>query len=174
MGSMKRKRRKKLKAAWETFQATHQLSDEDVKLAREAGYPLKLYEDLLAAEPDVSETSKSERIRQVHRQWQEKLRARQADLEAGLIKPKKKSPKKDTHDPEWVKAKKVCRLNMDDIRKAKALGMSPKALTKNVPSPSQPWKAPVKIWIQDLYEQRFGSEAEPEDRIGLGSLPPEP
>jgi len=60
------------------------------------------------------------------------------------------------HDPEWAKAKKVCRLNMEDIRKAKELGLSPKALMKNVPSPSQKWKLPVKLWIAELHEKRFG------------------
>ena len=64
---------------------------------------------------------------------------------------KKRKPK---HDPEWAKAKKLCRLNMEDIRMAKELGMSPRSLTKNIPSPSQRWKAPVKIWIRDLYEKK--------------------
>jgi len=33
---------------------------------------------------------------------------------------------------------------------------------KNVPSSTQPWKTPVKIWIRDLYkqrQQRSGSKA---------------
>ena len=59
-------------------------------------------------------------------------------------------------DPQWAKAKAVCRLNMEDIQMAKALGMSPKSLMKNNPSPTQRWKAPVKHWIRDLYEKRFG------------------
>src|SRR5204863_8865108 len=45
---------------------------------------------------------------------------------------------------------------MEDIRMAKALGMSPKTLMKNNPSPSQRWKLPVKEWIRELYEKRFG------------------
>jgi hypothetical protein len=52
--------------------------------------------------------------------------------------------KKPRHDPQWAKTKNVCRLNMDDIRMAKELGMSPQSLRKNKPSPSQPWKQPVK------------------------------
>jgi len=60
------------------------------------------------------------------------------------------------HDPQWAKAKKVCRLNMEDIRKAKELGLSPKVLMKNIPSPSQKWKLPVKLWIAELHEKRFG------------------
>ncbi len=64
--------------------------------------------------------------------------------------------KKPKHDPQWAKTKNVCRLNMEDIRMAKELGISPQSLRKNKPSPSQPWKQPVKEWIGELYEKRFG------------------
>ena len=63
---------------------------------------------------------------------------------------------KPKHDPQWAKAKNVCRLNMEDIRMAKELDISPVSLVKNKPSPSQPWKQPVKDWIHELYEKRFG------------------
>ena len=63
------------------------------------------------------------------------------------------------HDPQWAKAKKVCRLNMEDIRMAKEIGMSPKSLMKNNPSPAQRWKLPVKNWIRELHEKRFGRRA---------------
>jgi hypothetical protein len=66
---------------------------------------------------------------------------------------KTKPPK---FDPLWAKAKNVCRLNMDDIRMAKELGFSPQSLIKNRPSPSQAWKLPVKDWIRELHEKRFG------------------
>ena len=56
----------------------------------------------------------------------------------------------------WAEAKKRCRLNQADIQMAKELGMTPKSLIKNIPSPSQQWKAPVKVWIRDLYEKKFG------------------
>src|SRR3974390_1284089 len=62
--------------------------------------------------------------------------------------------KKTTHDPQWAKTKTVCRLNMEDIRMAKELGLSPQSLRKNRPSPSQSWKLPVKEWIHELYEKR--------------------
>ena len=60
------------------------------------------------------------------------------------------------HDPKWAMAKKRCRLNMDDIRMAKELGLGPKSLMKNIPSPSQQGKLPVKLWIRELHEKRFG------------------
>ena len=65
------------------------------------------------------------------------------------------------HDPLWAKAKTVCRLNMDDIRLAKELGLSPKTLMKNNPSPTQRWKLPVKQWIRELHGKRFGAKPGP-------------
>jgi hypothetical protein len=58
--------------------------------------------------------------------------------------------KKPKHDLQWAKTKNVCRLNMEDIRMAEELGMSPQSLRKNKPSPSQPWKQPLKEWIGEL------------------------
>ena len=66
----------------------------------------------------------------------------------------------------WVKAKELCRLNQEDIRMAKELGFQPKSLIKNIPSPNQEWKAPVKEWIRDLYAKKFGA------RSGSKPLPP--
>lgn len=56
----------------------------------------------------------------------------------------------------WAEAKKRCRLNEADIQMAKELGMTPKSLIKNIPATNQQWKAPVKVWIRDLYEEKFG------------------
>ncbi|WP_138419611.1 hypothetical protein [Aquibacillus sediminis] len=56
----------------------------------------------------------------------------------------------------WKQAKKRCRLNTADIQMAKELGMNPKSLIKNIPTRDQKWKAPVKVWIRDLYEKKFG------------------
>ncbi|WP_226671167.1 hypothetical protein [Metabacillus litoralis] len=61
------------------------------------------------------------------------------------------------NDAAWAEAKKRCRLNQNDIQMAKELGMSPESLLKNIPSPKQQWKAPVKDWVHDLYEEKFGS-----------------
>lgn len=54
----------------------------------------------------------------------------------------------------WDEAKKKCRLSEEDIRKAKEMGINPKSLIKNIPSPKEQWKAPVKIWIREMYEDR--------------------
>ncbi|TDQ42655.1 hypothetical protein [Aureibacillus halotolerans] len=58
-------------------------------------------------------------------------------------------------DAAWAAAKKRCRLNEADISMAKELGMTPKSLEKNIPSPTQQWKDPVKIWVRRLYEEKF-------------------
>lgn len=54
----------------------------------------------------------------------------------------------------WKEAKKRCRLNEEDIKLAKQLGMSPKSLIKNIPSPKEQWKLPVKQWIRELAEEK--------------------
>ena len=64
----------------------------------------------------------------------------------------------------WADAKKRCRLNASDIQMAKELGMAPKSLMKNIPGPNQRWKAPVKDWIRDLYEEKFGKVLTPKKK----------
>lgn len=158
MGSMKNKRKKKARKEWEQFQQLYQLSDEDIQLLRHTGYPLDRFRELLDMADSEQPGEKLKRIKEFHQQWQEQVANRQAAVEAGLIAPKTKKPAKTSqHDPKWAEAKRLCRLNMDDIRKAKELGLSPQALIKNVPSASQAWKASVKEWIQDLHDKRFGS-----------------
>lgn len=66
--------------------------------------------------------------------------------------------KQKLKDAAWADAKKKCRLNVQDIQMAKELGMTPKSLIKNIPSPSQKWKAPVSVWIRDLHEDKFGKK----------------
>lgn len=69
--------------------------------------------------------------------------------------PKEEKKKKvEKYDPQWAEAKKLCRLNQEEIRMAKELGMKPRSLMKNIPSPKQQWKLPVKMWIRELYEKR--------------------
>lgn len=54
----------------------------------------------------------------------------------------------------WQEAKKRCRLNDEDIASAKRLGLNPRSLIKNIPSKSEPWKAPVKDWLLSMEEKR--------------------
>ena len=67
---------------------------------------------------------------------------------------KKKIKPKNKKDALWAEAQRKCRLNMEDIRMAKEMGLNPRSLIKNIPSPSEQWKAPVKQWIREMYEKR--------------------
>ena len=40
---------------------------------------------------------------------------------------------------------------------ARELGLNPRSLIKNIPSPDQQWKLPVKQWIHELYEKKTGN-----------------
>ena len=57
-------------------------------------------------------------------------------------------------DELWKECKKKCRLNMEDIELAKKLGLNPRSLIKNIPSKSQPWKAPIKDWLREIEAKR--------------------
>jgi hypothetical protein len=62
-------------------------------------------------------------------------------------------------DRLWAEAKRRCRLNLEDIRMAKEVGLNPRSLIKNIPSPNRRWKLPVKQWIHKLYEGKTGKPA---------------
>jgi hypothetical protein len=54
----------------------------------------------------------------------------------------------------WQEAKHRCRLNAEDVNLAKRLGLNPKSLIKNIPNKSEPWKAPVSVWLHEIDEKR--------------------
>ena len=58
---------------------------------------------------------------------------------------------------DWPEAKKLCRLNQDEIAMAKKLGFNPDSLIRSRPDPKQKWKLPVKYWIRELHLKRFGN-----------------
>jgi hypothetical protein len=58
------------------------------------------------------------------------------------------------NDVLWQEAKKKCRLNDEDVKIAKELGLNPKSLIKNIPNKSEQWKAPVSVWIREIQEER--------------------
>ncbi|MHB8076317.1 hypothetical protein [Desulfosporosinus fructosivorans] len=57
-------------------------------------------------------------------------------------------------DVEWAEAKKKCRLNEETVKMAKEIGLNPRSLIKNIPIKSEQWKAPVSIWILEMYQKR--------------------
>jgi hypothetical protein len=60
------------------------------------------------------------------------------------------------HKHTWAEAKKLCRLNQNDIAMAKKLGFQPDKLVRARPDPKQKWKLPVKYWVRELHLERFG------------------
>jgi hypothetical protein len=66
---------------------------------------------------------------------------------------KKRTQKKES---AWAEAKRRCRLSADDVLMAQELGFGPASLIKNIPSRNQQWKQPVRYWVRQLYEKKFG------------------
>ena len=62
--------------------------------------------------------------------------------------------KKSDQAQLWAEAIRRCRLSPETVAMARELGLSPRALIKNIPSPSQSWKAPVDDWVKELYRRR--------------------
>ena len=71
----------------------------------------------------------------------------------------------------WPEAKKRCRLNQLDIEMATRLGFGPDALIHAIPSPQQQWKLPVKYWVHELHNKRFGHVLGEKEEV---VQPPEP
>ena len=68
-----------------------------------------------------------------------------------------KKKHKQRKQAAWDDAARRCRLSADEIRMAKELGIGPASLIKNIPSSSQRWKQPVRDWVRELYQKKFGS-----------------
>ena len=64
----------------------------------------------------------------------------------------------------WQEAKKKCRLSDEDIARAKRLGLNPRSLVKNIPSKSEPWKAPVNVWLREIEVKRQKKSAQKQRR----------
>jgi hypothetical protein len=59
---------------------------------------------------------------------------------------------------QWNAAKKRCRFNDEEVQMAKQLGIGPRTLIKNIPSPSERWKQPVREWVRNLYAKKFENQ----------------
>ncbi len=57
-------------------------------------------------------------------------------------------------EQQWLEAKKRCKLNAEDIRIAKEMGLNPKSLIKNIPTKQQQWKTPVHDWLREMWADR--------------------
>jgi hypothetical protein len=58
----------------------------------------------------------------------------------------------------WINARKKYKLSHAHIQMARELGMNPKKLGKKANHKQQSWKAPLPVFIEDLYLKRFGKK----------------
>jgi hypothetical protein len=67
---------------------------------------------------------------------------------------------KKTRIPEkylaWIDARKRYHLSHAHIQMARELGMNPKKFGKIANHKQEPWKAPLPVFIEELYFKRFG------------------
>ena len=70
-----------------------------------------------------------------------------------MAKPKKNLTPR--YQP-WVDARQRFGLSHAHIQMARELGMNPKKLGGKANHKQQPWKAPLPVFIEDLYFKRFG------------------
>lgn len=56
----------------------------------------------------------------------------------------------------WIDVRKKYRLSHAYIQMARELGMNPKKFGKIVNHKQEPWKAPLPVFIEDIYFKRFG------------------
>jgi hypothetical protein len=62
------------------------------------------------------------------------------------------------HLKPWIEARRRFRLSHAHIQMARELGMNPKKFGKLANHRQEPWKAPLPIFIEDIYFKRFGKE----------------
>jgi hypothetical protein len=58
----------------------------------------------------------------------------------------------------WIEAKKKFRLSNMHIQMARELGMNPKKFGGLANHKQEPWKAPLPVFIEELYFKRFKKE----------------
>ena len=56
----------------------------------------------------------------------------------------------------WINARKRYHLSHAHIQMARELGMNPKKFGKKANHKQEPWKAPLPVFIEDIYFKRLG------------------
>lgn len=77
-----------------------------------------------------------------------------------MAKQKQLSPKYQV----WVDARKRHKLSHAHIQMARELGMNPKNFRNLDNHKQEPWKAPLPIFIEDIYYKRFGKDRPENER----------
>lgn len=66
----------------------------------------------------------------------------------------------------WIEARKRHHLSHAQVQMARELGMNPSKLGKIDNHDQEPWKAPLPLFIEHLYEKRFG-RTRPEEVVTM-------
>ena len=74
-----------------------------------------------------------------------------------------KTPRIPQDLQRWIDARKRFHLSHAQVQMARELGMNPRKLGGLANDRQEPWKAPLPIFIESIYQKRFG-KAKP-DRV---------
>jgi len=69
----------------------------------------------------------------------------------------------------WLEARRRFKLSHAHIQMARELGLNPRKFGGLANHKQEPWKAPLPVFIEDLYEKRFG-RSRPEQVLSLEEL----
>jgi len=68
----------------------------------------------------------------------------------------KSKPRIPDHMQRWIEARKRFQLSHAQVQMARDLGMNPRKLGSLANHKQEPWKAPLPIFIEEIYRKRFG------------------
>jgi hypothetical protein len=66
----------------------------------------------------------------------------------------------------WIDARRRFHLSDSHVQMARELGMNPRNLGALANHEQEPWKAPLPVFIEHLYQKRFG-KAQPDRVISI-------
>jgi hypothetical protein len=66
----------------------------------------------------------------------------------------------------WIDARRRFHLSDSHVQMARELGMNPRKLGALANHEQEPWKAPLPVFIEHLYQKRFG-KAQPDRVISI-------
>ena len=66
----------------------------------------------------------------------------------------------------WIEARQRFHLSHAQVQMARELGMNPRKFGKLANHKQEPWKAPLPVFIEQLYRKRFG-KSQPERVLSI-------
>jgi len=66
----------------------------------------------------------------------------------------------------WIEARKRFHLSHAHVQMARELGMNPRKLGGLANHKQEPWKAPLPVFIEQIYQKRFG-KSQPDRVISI-------